>query len=75
MAWGKQCNSCKAMNHFSRCCPKSVTNKSLHVVEETSDSDSEPSDDFVCPVTSETVNSVSSGPIYAETYILKIGKK
>ena len=66
-AWGQQCNTCKGLNHFSRCCPKSTPKPSLHAVDEGHGSESDSSAEMIFSVTSESVNSVSntSGPIYA----------
>ncbi|XP_048585750.1 uncharacterized protein LOC116606612 [Nematostella vectensis] len=71
-AWGKRCNNCKAPNHFSSCCPSLGGKKQVHTVGDGSDSDS--SAEMVCPVISESINSVSSGPLYAEM-CLKDGRR
>ena len=67
-AWGQQCNTCKGLNHFSRCCPKSTPKPSHHAVDEGHGSESDSSAEMVFSVTSESVNSVSntSGSIYTK---------
>ena len=67
-AWGQQCNKCKGLNNFSRCCPKSTPKPSLHAVDEGHGSESDSSAEMVFSVTSRSVNSVSntSGAIYAK---------
>lgn len=63
-AWGKECNKCKKMNHFSKCCPPQVKKK-LYGVDAQSDSESE--EEIISAVsTTQSINSVSAGPIYAE---------
>ena len=63
-AWGKECNKCKKMNHFSKCCPPKVKRR-IHGVDVQPDTESE--EEIISAVsTTQTINSVSAGPIYAE---------
>ncbi|XP_028412151.1 uncharacterized protein K02A2.6-like [Dendronephthya gigantea] len=68
-AWGKQCNKCKGLNHFARCCSAL---KPTHVVRDDSSSDS--STEWVFPVIAESVNSVSTAAVYAEMSLEDGGK-
>ena len=65
-AWGKRCSKCNAMNHFAVCCS---TKSRIHGVD-ASDSDYE----YALSVHDDQVNSVSTGPIYAEMTV-KNGKR
>ena len=65
-AWGQRFNKCKELNHFAQRCPNSTHNPRLHCVDGENGSESDSSTEMVFVVSAESVNSVSSGPIFAE---------
>ena len=50
-AFGKTCSRCHGQNHYARMCPSRETERKVHVVNETDDSDSQSDPEFVYMVT------------------------